>query len=261
MLTFCQAEFCASGLLANCNLRHRQNSAQAHSKTAFRSFETIYRVTSATSRRKPNNLRAGGATRGLQSAICNLRPGSSTLGSRGHCGRRCAVAWARNACSDPRRSPTNLLGEHHRCAAAPGLHFGVRSAPVHEPSTPTVRLCCAIVATSRRDVFGFEYHPARLARPGELAPALVSPRVGTTLPRRSPLLAPAPPLRSHTRCGSLAQAEAPPVPAGVLDARWGGPRRDAAPAAFHAGGQEHPSCTYVCTPDPGARQRHSRRLV
>ena len=153
----------------------------------------------------------------------------STLGSRGHCGRRCAVAWARNACSDPRRSPTNLFGESHRRAAAPaGLHFGVGSTPVHEPSTPTVRLCCAIVATSRRDSFGFEYYPARLARPGELALALVSPRVGTTLPRRSPLLAPAPPLRSHTRCGSLAQAEAPPVPAGVLDARWGGPRRDAA---------------------------------
>ena len=146
-------------------------------------------------RRRAENLTSTQrrATRGLQSAICNLRPGSSTLGSRGHCGRRCAVAWARNACSDPRQSPTNLLGERHRRAAAPGLHFGVGSAPVHEPSTPTVRLCCAIVATSRRDVFGFEYHPARLARPGKLAPALVSPRVGTTLPRRSPLLAPAPP--------------------------------------------------------------------
>ena len=162
-------------------------------------------------RRRAENLTVfrstQGATRGLQSAICDLhlRPGSSTLGSRGHCGRRCAVAWARNACSDPRRSPTNLLGERHRRAAAPGLHFGVGSAPVHEPSTPTVRLCCAIVATSRRDGFGFEYHPACLARPGELAPALVSPRVGTTLPQRSPLLAPAPPLRSQTRCGSLAQ--------------------------------------------------------
>ena len=66
----------------------------------------------------------------------------------------------------------------------------------------------------RLDGCGFQYHPARLARPGELAPALVCPCV-PTLPRRSPLLAPALLLRSPARRGSLASTDALLVSAGL----------------------------------------------